>query len=115
MKKTKLKPSSKQREKPTVKESSNISTPKEIQFDTENFTKKPLEWISCSNIGSQNILLKEEKGRGRYCVAKRDLKEGELIAIDEPYIWVVNCDKKKLVCDLCCAMNPKVRDQLQIV
>ena len=39
--------------------------------------------------------------RGRYCVASRDIEPGELVAVETPFVWMLDKDSTKAHCWHC--------------
>lgn len=60
-------------------------------FNEKYFTKTPLELVF-------------DSFKGRHLVAKRDIRQGELILEADPYVYTVNEEDKGKVCDYC--LNP---------
>ncbi len=50
------------------------------------------------------IRVKYESGRGRYCVAERDFVPGDLLAVETPFVWMVDRDDVRRLCWQC--FNP---------
>ena len=79
---------------------------------------------------SDAIQVNYEKNRGRYCVANRRLESGEMIAVEKPFVWLLDKDETRTHCWHCfrsviapvpchsCAglvfCGPKCRDEASI-
>ena len=50
---------------------------------------------------SNAIEVKYENNRGRYCVANRKIESGELIAVEKPFVWMLDKDETRTHCWHC--------------
>ena len=50
---------------------------------------------------SNAIEVRYEKGRGRYCVARQKINPGELIAVEKPFVWMLDKDESRTHCWHC--------------
>src|SRR5689334_2004319 len=83
--------------------SNRESTPKKKSdvVDEVDRVTIPKQWIDSCSIARNNVDLQYSKRKGRYLTAKRDIKEGELIAKATPYALTANESRCKTVCDQC--------------
>ena len=52
------------------------------------------------------LLLRESSDRGRYVVASRDLRLGELVCAEEPFVHTVHDDLQSTICHNCFSLLP---------
>ena len=50
---------------------------------------------------NEGIEVKYEKSRGRFCVAKRPIEIGEIVAVEKPYVWMLDREEVKTMCWHC--------------
>merc|ERR1712223_117935 len=50
---------------------------------------------------SNAIEVRYEKGRGRYCVARENIKSGDLIAVEKPFVWMLDKEESRTHCWHC--------------
>ena len=53
------------------------------------------QWTHNSVFFCAQLLLHSPSGRGRFCVADRDIKSGELIAVESPFTWLLDKEEAK--------------------
>ena len=50
---------------------------------------------------SNAVQVQYEKSRGRYCVANRRIESGEMIAVEKPFVWLLDKDETRTHCWHC--------------
>nr|XP_040567327.1 SET and MYND domain-containing protein 4-like [Lepeophtheirus salmonis]XP_040567333.1 SET and MYND domain-containing protein 4-like [Lepeophtheirus salmonis] len=87
----------------------NRNTPKTIYHKankSQQYFKIPK---THQNSGYPNLMnglqVKYSPTKGRYIVANRDIAPGELIAADEPYVWILDRDEARIYCWNCLSKN----------
>ena len=50
---------------------------------------------------SEAIEVRYEKGRGRFCIAKETIESGDLIAVEQPFVWMLDKDETRTHCWHC--------------
>jgi len=73
--------------------------------------ERVLQWIAADELAQRNVVLRFEPEKGRFLVAKRNLRENELVLSSEPYFIFVNDPRKASVCDQCLAYDEEMIDR----